>query len=96
MSRTRDEFKGSLIDLVRLRLTSRRAAAAKGEIDGSTPLFETGLIDSMAVLELMAFIEEATGRSIPSRMVHMKHFGTIDRICASFWTEQNEVANAAR
>lgn len=95
MSPTREDFKRGLIDLVRLRLTSRRAAAPTGEIDGSTPLFETGLVDSMAVLELMAFIEETTGRSIPSRMVHMKHFGTIDRICASFWTKQDEVANAA-
>jgi acyl carrier protein len=53
-------------------------------VDGGTPLFESGLIDSLAILHLMAFVERTTGKSIPPRMVVMKHFRTVDAICASF------------
>ena len=93
-SESRDAFKRGLIDLVLRRLSSRRRGAALRQssgqvpmetVDETTPLFDSGLIDSLAVLELMAFIEEATGRPIPRRMIHMKHFATVDRICAAFW-----------
>jgi acyl carrier protein len=53
-------------------------------VDGSTPLFESGLIDSLAIVQLMAILERATGRSIPPRMVVMKHFRTVDAICETF------------
>jgi acyl carrier protein len=53
-------------------------------VDGGTALFESGLIDSLAILHLMAFVERTTGKSIPPRMVVMKHFRTVDAICASF------------
>jgi acyl carrier protein len=102
-SESRDAFKRGLIDLVVRRLSSRRRGRDPvGTVDETTPLFESGLIDSLAVLELMAFIEEATGRPIPTRMIHMKHFATVDRICAAFWpalspvegVEHCEVKNA--
>jgi acyl carrier protein len=95
MRMTRENFRRALVSLVTHGLSSRRRVAA-GEIDGSTPLFESGLIDSLAVLELMAFVEQATGRPIPGRMVHMKHFGTIDRICAAFWPADQEVERVHR
>jgi acyl carrier protein len=61
-------------------------------VDGDTPLFETGLVDSMAILELIAFVENATGRTIAARQVHLKHFGTIERICDAFWRESHDRA----
>ena len=84
---SRAEFRHALIELVASGLSSRRRRAGRVEVDGQTRLFDTGLVDSMAILELIAFVEEATGRAIPPRQVHMKHFGTIDRICAAFWIE---------
>jgi acyl carrier protein len=53
-------------------------------VHGSTPLFESGLIDSLAILHLIAFVERTTGKKIPPRMVVMKHFRTVDAICESF------------
>jgi acyl carrier protein len=53
-------------------------------VDGSTPLFESGLIDSLAIVQLIALVERATGRGIPPRVVVMKHFRTVDAICAAF------------
>jgi acyl carrier protein len=54
------------------------------QVKHDTPLFEDGRIDSLAIVHLMAFIEETTGRRIPPRMVVMKHFRSVDAICAAF------------
>lgn len=83
---SRAEFRRLLIDLIAHRLTSRRRRQV-GPVEGDTPLFESGLVDSMAILELIAFVEEATGRAISARQVHLKHFGTVDRICEAFWRD---------
>ena len=93
---SRDDFRRALIELIAFGLSSRRRRPLQGQIDADTLLFEAGLIDSMAILELIAFVEEATGRSIPSRQVQMKHFGTIDRICAAFWPDEREVQDGKR
>ena len=53
-------------------------------VDRHTCLFESGLIDSLGILHLMAFVERTTGRKIPPRMVVMKHFRTVDAICQAF------------
>jgi acyl carrier protein len=94
--RSREDFERALIDLVAHRLTSRRRQPGPVAVDARTPLFESGLVDSLAVLELIAFVERATGRPIPARQVHLKHFGTIDRICTAFWTEEHCAASAGR
>jgi acyl carrier protein len=54
------------------------------QVDRDTCLFESGLIDSMGILHLMAFIERKTGRKIPPRMVVMKHFRSVEAICQAF------------
>ena len=52
-----------------------------------TALFDGGLIDSLAVLNLIALVEQTTGRPVPPRMVVMKHFRTINAIVDTFWKE---------
>jgi acyl carrier protein len=49
-----------------------------------TPLFENRLIDSIRVLELIAWTERATGRVIPDEMIRMDHFRTARTIAATF------------
>jgi acyl carrier protein len=56
-------------------------------IDAATPLFETGVIDSLGIIDLLAFVEQTTGRPVPLRKVDMRFFGTIDRIADAFWRE---------
>ena len=51
-------------------------------------MFETGLIDSLAILHLMAFVEQFTGRPVPPRMVVMKHFRTVQAIAETFGIEE--------
>ena len=93
---TRADFRRALTELIAHGLSSRRRTSGIVDVAGDTPLFESGLVDSLAILELIAFVERATGRTIPPRQVQLRHFGTIDRICATFWAEENEVAHGLR
>ncbi len=52
--------------------------------DADTPLFRTGLIDSIRILELIAWTERATGRLISEREIRMDNFRTVARIADVF------------
>jgi acyl carrier protein len=59
--------------------------APKGVVvDADTPLFATRLLDSLKVLELIAFTEQAIGRAIPDCDIRMDNFQTVARIAAVF------------
>lgn len=78
-------LKADLLDFINEVLPrTRRKPRDVPAVDGSTPLFESGLIDSLAIVQVIAFVERATGQGIPPRMVVMKHFRTVDAICETF------------
>ena len=82
---TRQELERSLIAFVEGPLSARRAATSpRVRVENTTRLFETGIVDSLGIIDLLAFVERATGARIPPRKVDMKYFATIDRICSSF------------
>ena len=59
--------------------------APKGSrVDADTPLFATRLLDSLKVLELIAFTEQAIGRAIPDSHIRMDNFQTVARIASVF------------
>ena len=59
--------------------------AKKGvRVDADTPLFATRLLDSLKVLELIAFTEQAIGRPIPDSHIRMDNFQTVARIATVF------------
>ena len=90
---TRDAFDRALIDfLTRLVRTRTTAIDDAFELDASTPLFETGLIDSLGVLELLAFLEAHTGRAIPIHKVDVAFFRTVECISRNFWRGAEEQA----
>jgi acyl carrier protein len=72
-------------------INTRQAAPP---IDASTPLFETGLIDSLAIIDLLAFVEGAIGRRIPMRQIDMRYFGSVERIVRTFWPESTTEGNS--
>lgn len=43
-------------------------------------LFERGLLDSMSIIELLAFIEERAGVRVPDTAVEPDNFETVQRI----------------
>ena len=83
---SREAFARALIEFIKGPLFARHGARPI-DLDASTPLFETGIIDSLGIIDLLAFVEMATGRTVPMRMVDMRFFGTVDRICRAFWNE---------
>jgi acyl carrier protein len=61
-------------------------------IAADTPLFAGRLIDSIRILELIAWTERATGRVIPDTMIRMDHFHTVDTIARTFIDEDRHAA----
>ena len=61
-------------------------------VDVDTPLFATRLLDSLKVLELIAFTEQAIGRAIPDSHIRMDNFQTVARIAAVFLPLDDDVA----
>ena len=53
-------------------------------VDADTPLFASGLIDSIRVLQLIAWTEHALNIHIPDLRIRMDHFQTVRRIADAF------------
>ena len=53
-------------------------------IVADTPLFADRLIDSIRILELIAWTERATGREVPDAQIRMDNFRTVRRIAEVF------------
>ena len=74
-----------------LEWLNRRLAPPGVVIEADTPLFRTGIINSIRILELIAWTERATGRTIPDREIRMDNFQSVGRI-ADVFVEGQHVA----
>jgi acyl carrier protein len=63
---------------------NRRFASKGIVITSDTPLFARGVIDSLGILELIAWTEVNTGRIVPDESIRMDNFGTVARIAEMF------------
>ena len=90
---TREAFEHELMLFVTSSLLPRRRRTAdvSTSLDRSTRLFETGVVDSLGIFDLIAFVEHATGSQVPLRKVDLNHFGTIERIARSFWHDKESL-----
>ena len=87
MSSRREEFTNQML------VWLNDEVAPKGSrVDADTPLFATKLLDSLKVLELIAFTEQAIGRAIPDSHIRMDNFQTVARIAAVFLPLDDHVA----
>ncbi|HUF28042.1 MAG TPA: hypothetical protein VMM18_13795 [Gemmatimonadaceae bacterium] len=75
----RDRFVSDLVAWINRRLAPPGVTVAAG-----TPLFSGGLIDSIRILELIAWTESAIGREIPDEWIRMDYFGTPGTIADVF------------
>ena len=73
-------LSGKLLAFVRTDLLKGRDVA----IDPDTYLFAEGIVDSLGILRLIAFLEIATGQAIDDRDVVMENFRTIRTIDRRF------------
>ena len=84
---TRAGFIADMVGWLRVRL-----APTEVVIGADTPLFARGLMDSIRVLELIAYTERAIGSQIPDSRIRMDNFRTVGRIAEVFVTEADHAA----
>jgi acyl carrier protein len=73
-------LESRLLEFVRHDLLRDRAVP----IHETTYLFDDGLVDSLKILQLIAFMEVETGRTIPDADIVMKNFRTVRAIAERF------------
>ena len=76
---TRDQFVRNTVAWLNTRLVPPGVRVAE-----ETPLFEGGIINSIRILELIAWTERAIGRVIPDASIRMDNFRTVERIADVF------------
>ncbi len=69
-----------LLRFIRTDLLDGRAIP----IDADTYLFADGMIDSLKILRLIAFVEMRLGQTIPDRDIVMQNFRSVRAITARF------------
>jgi nucleoside-diphosphate-sugar epimerase/acyl carrier protein len=74
------DLEARILNFVRTGLLVGRS----DPVDADTYLFEHGLIDSLKILQLIAFIETEIGRPIPDSDVVMEHFRSVRTMGARF------------
>jgi acyl carrier protein len=75
-----------LLDFINQELLTNK----EGRVDAFTPLFQEGWIDSLKILQLIAFLEVQRGTDIPDREVVMDRFQNVHSICEHFLQPKNE------
>jgi acyl carrier protein len=74
-----DEVADRIEHYVRIQF---RVATGDRRFSRSLPLFEAGYVDSVGVVELLAFLTEEFGVSLPDDVLMSDEFSTIDGIAA--------------
>lgn len=69
-----------LLQFIRTELLDGRVIP----IDADTYLFDDGMIDSLKILRLIAFVELRLGRRLADREIVMPHFRSVRAITARF------------
>ncbi len=78
-------FEDRLLAFVRGELLEGRAV----DLDADTYLFDAGMIDSLKILRLIAFVEMQIGRKIADREVVMERFRSV-RAMAEWFGEARQ------
>lgn len=90
MSENRARFIGSMLGWLNEEIAPEGVC-----IEADTPLFASRLLDSLRVLELIAFTEQAIGSAIPDSQIRMDNFQTVSRIASVFLREKEDDSVAA-
>ena len=69
-----------MLDHARLLDNVRELSGLNGTATIDTPLFSSGALDSVAMLSLIALVEEAAGIEIHAEDVTLDNFDSVERI----------------
>jgi acyl carrier protein len=75
---------------VRQFITRQFSHARTRALADGDPLLESGIVDSLGVLDLVTFIESEFGVSVADEELIPEHFNSIDRIAAYIQSKQRE------
>jgi acyl carrier protein len=77
----REEFERRLVEFVRRTLVASGSAIV---VDEDTRLFEEGIVNSLRILDLIAFVEKETMTRIPDEAIRLANFRSVRAIAAAF------------
>jgi len=81
------EFEANLLSFLNQVLPGLdRRGRSYPRIESFSLLFETGIVDSLSILHLIAFIEDQIGRSVPDQMIIPPNFRSPSAIVRAFWS----------
>ena len=83
----RDAFVERTLAWIRARLAPPGVA-----VDADTPLFASGIVSSIKVLELIAWTEREIGREIADTEIRLDNFRSVERIADVFLKEEGHAA----
>lgn len=69
-----------MLEHARLLDNVRELSGLNGEATIDTPLFSSGALDSVAMLSLIALVEESAGIEIHAEDVTLDNFDSVERI----------------
>ena len=87
---TPDEFEHELA-----RFINRTLLGGGASVDRDTRLFEDGYMNSLRILDLIAFVEKTLGSRVPDRAVRLANFRTIAAIGRTFHPDVASATTAA-
>lgn len=83
----RDRFIGEMLAWINARL-----APPGVRVEAATPLFASRIINSIKILELIAWTEVAIGRPVPDVQIRLDNFHSVERIADVFVQEAADAA----
>lgn len=75
--------EATLRDRIVTFINASLLAPDRARVAADTPLFENGVLDSMRVLDLIAFVEAETARPLPDSLIRLANFRTAASIAAT-------------
>ena len=72
------EFKEKIKDFIMHEVNPERDL---DQLEDDEPLIDSGIIDSLGVLKILAFLDEAFGIDLSSEQIKLENFKTVSSIC---------------
>ena len=79
---------------VRQFITGHFSHARTRALADDDPLLESGIVDSLGVLDIVSFIESDLGVIVADEELVRENFGSIERIAAYIEAKQKDMARA--
>ena len=81
-----EQFEQDLLQFINEQILG----GSNKKINNETLLFEDRLIDSLKILDLIAFVEKKLKMKIPDNKIVMENFASIERISKTFYKASNK------